>query len=38
MARVYKAVRLAYEAKIWIDKLIIHRERELKNELKKWLD
>ncbi|EEV29480.1 hypothetical protein [Enterococcus casseliflavus] len=37
MARVYKAVRLAYEAKIWIDKLIIHRERELKNELKNGL-
>lgn len=31
--RVYKSVRLAYEAKVWLNELIIRRE----NELKKWL-
>ena len=34
MARVYKTIRLAYEAKIWIDQLILRRERELKEEIK----
>lgn len=37
MARVYKTIRLAYEAKIWIDQLIVQRERELKEEIKNGL-
>lgn len=37
MARVYKTIRLAHEAKIWIDQLIVRRERELKEEIKNGL-
>ncbi|WP_429975763.1 hypothetical protein [Enterococcus sp. DIV0086] len=37
MAKVYKTVRLAYETKIWIDKLIVYRERQLQVEIKNGL-
>lgn len=37
MARVYKTVRLAYETKVWIDKLILSREKKLKEEMKNGL-
>lgn len=37
MARVYKTIRLAQKAKIWIDQLIVRRERELKEEIKNGL-
>ena len=30
MVRVYKSVRLAYEAKVWIDELIQKKERKIK--------
>ena len=30
MVRVYKTVRLAYEAKVWIDELIQKKERKIK--------
>ena len=30
MVRVYKSVRLAYEAKVWIDELIQNKERKIK--------
>lgn len=29
MTRVYKSVRLAYEAKVWIDELIQEKERKI---------
>lgn len=37
MEKVYKTVRLAYETKIWIDKLIVYRERQLQVEIKNGL-
>lgn len=37
MVRVYKTIRLAYEAKVWIDELILRRECELKEEIKNGL-
>ena len=37
MARVYKTVRLAYETRVWMDKLILTREQELKRQLKNGL-
>lgn len=35
MAKVYKTIRLAYETKIWLDRLIVHREKQLQTEIKK---
>lgn len=37
MAKVYKTIRLAYETKIWLDKLIIYREKQLQTEVKNGL-
>lgn len=37
MAKVYKTIRLAYETKLWLDKLIIFRERQLQAEIKNGL-
>lgn len=37
MTRVYKTVRLAYETKLWIDELIIYREKQLQSEIKKGI-
>ncbi|GET13822.1 hypothetical protein SN4111_00840 [Ligilactobacillus agilis] len=37
MSKIYKTVRLAYSAKVWIDHLIVCRERELKEEIKNGL-
>lgn len=34
MPREYKTVRLSYEAKVWIDDLIIHRNEQLQLALK----
>ena len=34
MPREYKTVRLSYEAKVWIDDLIIHRNKQLQLALK----
>jgi len=38
MPRVYKSVRLAYEAKVWINDLIAWRAEILQNELKDGLN
>ena len=37
MMRVYKTVRLAYETKLWLDQLIIYREKQLQQEMKKGI-
>lgn len=37
MTRVYKTVRLAYETKLWIDELIIYREKQLQSEIKQGI-
>lgn len=37
MAREYKTVRLAYEAKVWVNELIIKRNSELQSEMKNGL-
>ena len=37
MAREYKTVRLSYEAKVWINELILKRNTELQKEIKEGL-
>lgn len=37
MVKVYKTIRLAYETKIWLDKLIVYREKQLQVEIKNGL-
>lgn len=36
MARIYKTIRLAYETKYWIDKLILYRTDQLQRDIREY--